>query len=109
MSIMFEFNDPKTTISTDDFNTLAICAFRYALGRRTYITSDVAGILGAYINHLDERTLTVILTDYERAYESEKLGIEHAFGDKCDRDTWVKLEQRLKDQLQAIKTAKEQK
>ena len=106
---MFEFNDPKTTISTDDFNILAICAFRYALGRRTYITSEVAGILGAYINHLDERSLVVILEDYKRTYESEQLGLNHAFGDKCDRDTWVKLEQQLKDQLQAIKTAKEQK
>ena len=107
MNIMFEFDNPKTTISTDDFNILAICAFRYALGRRTYVTSDVAGILSAYINHLDQRTLTVILEDYKRTHESEQLGLEHAFGDKCDRDTWVELEQRLKDQLQAIKTTKE--
>lgn len=89
-----DINNVNVTI--DDFNSLAICAFRYAFGRRTYITKEVADIINAHLNDLDNRTLAAILMDFDRAHESEAVGLDHVFGDDCDRDEWIKLENKLR-------------
>lgn len=83
-------------VNIDDFNSLAICAFRYAFGRRTYITKEVADIINAHLNDLDNRTLAAILMDFDRAHESEAVGLDHVFGDDCDRNEWIKLENKLR-------------
>ena len=93
----YDINDTNNVITTgDDFNSLAICAFRYAFGRRTYITKEVADIINAHLNDLDNRTLAAILMDFDRAHESEAVGLDHVFGDDCDRNEWIKLENKLR-------------
>ena len=89
-------NTNNVNVTNDDFNSLAICAFRYAFGRRTYITKEVADIINAHLNDLDNRTLAAILMDFDRAHESEAVGLDHVFGDDCDRDEWIKLENKLR-------------
>ena len=92
-----DINDMNNVaVTSDDFNSLAICAFRYAFGRRTYITKEVADIINAHLNDLDNRTLAAILMDFDRAHESEAVGLDHVFGDDCDRNEWIKLENRLR-------------
>lgn len=89
-------NINNVDVNIDDFNSLAICAFRYAFGRRTYITKEVADIINAHLNDLDNRTLAAILMDFDRAHESEAVGLDHVFGDDCDRNEWIKLENKLR-------------
>lgn len=89
-------NINNVNVTIDDFNSLAICAFRYAFGRRTYITKEVADIINVHLNDLDNRTLAAILMDFDRAHESEAVGLDHVFGDDCDRDEWIKLENKLR-------------
>jgi len=43
-------------VDTWDFNELTLCAFRYALGRRSYITGSIASHLLKYKNMLDDKT-----------------------------------------------------
>lgn len=79
-------------LDTDDLNDLIICAFRYALGRRTYIVHTISEIIKANFSALDSRTIDVMLQDIERQHEYEKVGIEKAFGDDCDRERWMEVE-----------------
>lgn len=65
---------------------IAIYAFRYALGRRTYAVGQVSGWLIANVEHFDiaERKLIVKEID-EQARLAEGLG--HA----CDASDWMKV------------------
>ena len=79
-------------LDSDDLNDLIICAFRYALGRRTYIVHTITEIIKANLSALDSRTIEVMLQDIERQHEYEKVGLEKAFGDDCDRERWMEVE-----------------
>lgn len=79
-------------LDTDDLNDLIVCAFRYALGRRTYIVHTITEIIKANLSALESRTIEVMLQDIERQHEYEKVGIEKAFGDDCDRERWMEVE-----------------
>lgn len=79
-------------LDTDDLNDLIICAFRYALGRRTYIVHTITEIIKTNLSVLESRTIEVMLRDIERQHEYENRGIEKAFGDDCDRERWLEVE-----------------
>ena len=79
-------------LDTDDLNDLIVCAFRYALGRRTYIVHTITEIIKTNLSALESNTIEVMLRDIERQHEYEKVGLEKAFGDDCDRDRWMEVE-----------------
>lgn len=79
-------------LDTDDLNDLIVCAFRYALGRRTYIVHTITEIIKANLSALESRTIEVMLQDIERQHEYEKVGVDKVFGDDCDRERWMEVE-----------------
>ena len=44
-----------------DFKDMIMCALRYALGRRTYITDETAEFIKKYPELIDERVRAVML------------------------------------------------
>lgn len=71
----------------DDLFTIIICAIRYALGRRTYMSSLVCGYAKQYIKQIPTKDLYVISRDI-REHGSRSFGAE-AYGDECDLKTWM--------------------
>lgn len=66
-------------------NLMVVAAFRYCLGRRTYIVSACVDWLLKYWNEIDENTKKLIL-------EETKTAIERGYaGDSCDIQCWEKL------------------
>ena len=68
-----------------DFETILLCAVRYAIGRRTYIPSRVIDYITPLLPYLSENTLRLIaneITEHE-AYEGG-LGDE-----KIDKPYWL--------------------
>lgn len=84
--------NPEFNLDVDDINDLIVCAFRYALGRRTYIVHTITEIIKANLSALESNTIEVMLRDIERQHEYEKVGLEKAFGDDCDRERWMEVE-----------------
>lgn len=66
-------------------NFLVLCAFRYCLGRRTYIVSTCVDFLLANWDQLDNNTKTLILGETVDALDKGNAG------DQCDIDCWNKL------------------
>ncbi len=79
-----------------DFNDLAICAFRYALGRKTYITSTISYLLAQNKDGLTKSTRAVICRDILRAIKTENAGHQ------CDIESWQKLYNCLSGEQDAI-------
>lgn len=72
-------------IKNDEFGDLMVCAFRYALGRRTYIVSTIADLIVKYKGRLDANDIEVITRDIKRALETNNYGME------MDRVEWEKV------------------
>jgi hypothetical protein len=66
-----------------DLGVLAICAIRYALGRRSYMPGLICRIVEGLA--LDGRDIGVILRDIDEAKARDRLG------DDCDRREWLAL------------------
>ena len=80
------------TIEIDkNFETILLCAVRYAIGRRTYIPSLVIDYITPLLPYLSEDVLKLIaneITKYE-AYEG-------ALGDeKIDRPYWLNFKRKI--------------
>jgi hypothetical protein len=77
---------------TDDFavgraslSILLVCSFRYALGRRTYVVTDVANLLRVHADALTRAEFQQIADDIDHAI-AHKLA-----GDDCDVREWRAL------------------
>lgn len=68
--------------------SLCICSVRYALGRRTYMPSVVAGQIAAVADKLDLIDIDVMIRDIENPYGG--------YGDPCDEVIWKWLLEELK-------------
>ena len=44
---------------------IVICALRYAIGRKTYVTSEVCEFIMQHSNLIDDRVKTIMLRDLE--------------------------------------------
>lgn len=74
--------------------TLLVCSFRYALGRRTYITQDVAGLVLTYRGVLNEHDVKQMIEGVENA-------VEHGLaGSYMDVVVW-------EDMVYALKTGRD--
>lgn len=79
-----------------DFETILLCAIRYAIGRRTYIPSLVIDYITPLLPYLSDNTLRLIaneITEYE-AYEGG-LGDE-----KIDRPYWEQFLRKIKVEME---------
>ena len=67
----------------EDFETILICAERYALGRKSYMPSLVIGYITPLLPRLSKKTLAVLKNDIEGA---------GGWGDeKIDKPCWMKF------------------
>lgn len=74
-----------------ELNDLMVCAFRYALGRRTYIAHTISELLVKYKDKLTDSSRMNIIRDIDRALVSGD------FGMTIDKEAWIKLKEELKN------------
>ena len=68
----------------DEFELVLSCALRYALGRMTYVPSDITGYIKPLLPYLTEPTIKVFKRDiYEQSKYEKGLGID------CDKQVWM--------------------
>lgn len=53
----------KTIEITYDLKDMIICALRYAIGRKTYVTEEVSGYIKSHPELIDKRVKEVMLKD----------------------------------------------
>lgn len=66
-------------------NLMVLAAFRYCLGRRTYIVGSCVDWLLSYWDEIDDWTKVLIIKEIKLAAELGHLG------DECDADDWKKI------------------
>ena len=74
-----------------DFETILLCAVRYAIGRKTYIPSLVIDYITPLLPYLSENTLRLManeITEYGKYYGG--LG-----DDKIDRPYWLNFKRKI--------------
>jgi hypothetical protein len=77
-------NEEPKYMDLDD-NIILFCAFRYALGRRTYVVSTV-------IRRLIDQYLNIHPVDREKYVEEiDKADKENDLGSSYDREDWMKV------------------
>lgn len=72
-----------------EINDLMVCAFRYALGRKTYITGAISDLLIKYKDKLSVQSREAILRDIKKAFDTNNYGME------MDKEVWAKLQEEL--------------
>lgn len=88
------------TVSHEDLYQMLVSHVRYAMGRRSYITSSAVEAVKRYWPHLKTGERDVILRDVKEElsrYERMKA----LLGDKCDHDGWVALVGWMQEQKEA--------
>ena len=85
----------KKTINDkdNDFGDIMILALRYALGRRTYVTSEVSEFIMQNAEHINERICAVMLRDIDEYLQDRDKGLIK--DDECDYQSWTKLAEYL--------------
>ena len=71
---------------TRDLKDIVCCSLRYALGRRTYITSLISDYIMEHSELVDSRVKQVLLRDLEWYFHLWEAGKQ--IDDKCDYETW---------------------
>lgn len=74
-----------------DYEHMLISALRYALGRRTYIVGMTAEYIENELPKLSDQCKTIMIEDIEQ----HRL---FGYGDECDKEDWMQLLERLKEQ-----------
>lgn len=95
----------KTIPVTEDLGSMLVSALRYALGRRTYITSLTAEYIVPLVPYLSYRVLNVMNTDLNR-YEDDRQNnlIED---DDCDYHSWNILHKVVHQRILDLEAQKE--
>lgn len=79
---------------TRDLKDIVICSLRYALGRKTYITSLVADYIMEHKELIDNRVKMIMLKDLEDYFENRN---DYYKDDECDYQSWLKLKKWLEE------------
>ena len=82
--------------STDDLLFMFGAALRYGLGRRTYATSLISGVIEDNISLINEKWFINFIRDINN-YENDRLKWNNnfQFDDTCDYESWTNLKQKL--------------
>lgn len=75
-------------ISKDDFQALAVCSVRYAIGRSTYMPSWIASILTKHKKYLDKHITSAIIREISNASDLGDILI--------DKPVWLALREELR-------------
>lgn len=79
-------------ITSQQLSVLLLCSARYALGRRTYIVSEVCGLVRSLGRNADAHTLGIIARDIrEERDRGERIPRLKTLGDDCDARDWLSL------------------
>lgn len=79
---------------TRELKDIVCCSLRYALGRRTYITSLISGYIMEHSELIDERVKGIMLKDIEEYLECRNIYYKD---DECDYQSWLKLKNWLEE------------
>ena len=82
----------------EDNELIDLCAFRYALGRRTYIVDVVT----SYLCHKLEKYSINMLKRLQ-----EEIRNAYSLGDDCDKYLWDALLEEVEDELDNRRDARE--
>lgn len=87
------YDKPLPEALCDD-SLMCLCAFRYAIGRMTYVPRHVVEFLETHWELVDTNNRACILRDLEDEIERDdrdraQNGKYFALGHDCDRETWV--------------------
>lgn len=84
-----------------DYSTIIFCAFRYALGRRTYIVSTVANFIRDNLQYIQTRDIKLMIKEIEEKNmtRSHRDMEYNELGDPCDVNVWLGLQRRLKEEV----------
>ena len=83
----------------DDFQTVLVCAERYALGRKTDMSGVITEYITPFIPYLNDTTLGSLERDISKAGD---------YGDeKIDKPLWLGLLERIKEESNKRKTSNE--
>ena len=85
-------------IDDENFDLIVIAAFRYALGRRTYIVPTVCNFIKANSKHILNQTKEIIITEIIEAKNQE---YGKSLGDDIDAKEWLNLELFLENDLRS--------
>lgn len=72
-------------MTNDDLNILFICAFRYALGRSSYVVSEMCDLITANLDIFSDFTKKLFIKEITRALDTNNYGME------MDREYWIRL------------------
>jgi hypothetical protein len=72
-------------IDQEAFDTIMFCAFRYALGRKSYITNTISYYIIGYWKDLNRRTRIQIQEEIRTAIWLKQAGFD------CDVKEWEKI------------------
>ena len=70
--------------NAEDLSAMLLGAVRYALGRQTYIVNWTCEFITKNVHLLTEGNKQVIIRDIKQQEE-------YSYGDKCDKEDWLKL------------------
>ena len=82
----------------DDFQSVLICAERYARGRRSYMPEIVIGCITPLLPVLSDRTLTALRRDLDESMLKSDLG-----DPVIDAPGWIKLLRQIEDEIKRRK------
>lgn len=89
------------TIADNEFQQFIIYAERYAIGRMTYVPSEVNNIILKYLPFIANNTLGVLIQDIELEANREMLGMDF------DKKMWLALLDTLKNERDRRKSEDE--
>ena len=85
------------TITIQEFQQIIIYAERYAIGRMTYVPSEVNQIIRKYLPRISSNTLGVLIQDIEFKADRDMLGMDF------DKKMWLALLDTLRNEREERK------
>lgn len=85
----------KVLIDNQDLDLVFVAAFRYALGRRTYMVFTIADFIKTNIALVPQNIINLMIQEITEAEQNHNDGLYKALGDDCDVKTWLSLREFL--------------
>lgn len=85
----------KVLIDNQDLDLFFVAAFRYALGRRTYMVFTIADFIKTNIALVPQNIINLMIREITEAEQNHNDGLYKALGDDCDVKTWLSLREFL--------------
>lgn len=80
----------------NDYNTLILCAFRYALGRSSYVTEEISDIIRDNLTVISIHILKIIVKEIDEATRKKEIAM------RCDREIWLGLKRDINKHLKEV-------